>query len=700
MSKQETQAWAKARVFFERARRVTKTGNFDQAIDMYLAGLRYAPDEVQKGHIELRELAILRKEKGGKKPTTEEVAKRLQGKSPLERMLNAEYLLVKDPEYLPYAEAMLKAAVEGGYKETVKWIADLMFLANNGAKKPSLQIYVLLKDSYTAVGQYDRALAACQRALKIKPDNTKLQQELKELSAKVTLEKAELEMERVLEQSVKGQQADEEQLPKTRFQAQDYSISAIEQPQDSYAAQHFPEKNPDAMLAKARIFFEKAQKAAQSDNFDYAIDMYLEGLRWAPDALEEGHLPLAELALVRREKGGKKPSMVERVKRMRSKDSLEQMLNAEYLFTKDPDHLPYAESMLKAAVAGGYNKTADWIANVIFQANNASDKPSLQTYIMLKDSYASLGKFDKAVAACQWALKLKPKDAELARNYKDLSAELTMSKGKYDLEGDFTQSIKDREEQAKLYAQDRVVKTEDYRLSAVQRARETLAQNPNLHQNIFNLAAALSDLETDEAENEAIQLLENAYQNKRDFSYKQRAGLLRIKQLKRKLKQAKNALQEKPDDEQAQAKVEDLSKKLNEAELGHYRLNMENYPTNLQAKYEYALRLIRSKRYDEAIPLFQEAQKDPRRKIAAMNQIGFCFFMKGWFADAIDVFRRAIDAYEIKEDAMAKELQYNLARAYEKQGELEKALEVYRKIAQLDFAYKDVSKRVDKLRNI
>jgi len=43
-------------------------------------------------------------------------------------------------------------------------------------------------------------------------------------------------------------------------------------------------------------------------------------------------------------------------------------------------------------------------------------------------------------------------------------------------------------------------------------------------------------------------------------------------------------------------------------------------------------------------------------------------------------------------------LRYNLARAYEEHGQKEKALELYRKIAQVDFAYRDVSQRVDRLR--
>jgi tetratricopeptide (TPR) repeat protein len=122
---------------------------------------------------------------------------------------------------------------------------------------------------------------------------------------------------------------------------------------------------------------------------------------------------------------------------------------------------------------------------------------------------------------------------------------------------------------------------------------------------------------------------------------------------------------------------------------------VENYPTDMAAKYEYGVRLVNNRHFDQAIPLLQEAQKDPRRKIAAMDKIGFCFFMKGWYADAVDVFNHAIDAYEIKDDSIAKELRYNLAHSYEQHGDPAKAIDIYRRIAQLDFAFKDVSDQAD-----
>lgn len=453
-------------------------------------------------------------------------------------------------------------------------------------------------------------------------------------------------------------------------------------------------------MAKSWVFFEKARSVAEKGNYDYAIDMYIDGLRCAPESVLDGHTKLHSLALERQEKGGKKPTMMERVKRLRGKrqEPLEQMLSAEYLFAKDPSNISYGESMLKAAIAGEFKDTARWVADLLFQMNNTARKPSFHTYILLKDSYSQIQEFDRALLAIQCAIKLRPEDGDLADEYKRLSAELTLARGKYDQEGDFRHSIKDRELQEKLQSQESVVKTEDYRITAVRDAREALAKEPDLPRNIYNLAQALLEMEDEDSENEAIELLEKTYLKKSDFSYKQKAGQIKINQLKRKLRDAKFELEVEPDNAEVKAAIERLGKQLNEASLEHYRLCVENYPTDLQAKYEYANSLVENKQYDDAIPLYQEAQKDPRHRITSMGKIGLCFYLKGWYADAIDVFKQAIDSYEIKEDNVAKELRYNLGKAYEASGEENKALEIYRKIAQLDFAYRNVRQRVDQLR--
>ncbi|MFA5293497.1 MAG: hypothetical protein WC496_10740 [Phycisphaerae bacterium] len=449
-------------------------------------------------------------------------------------------------------------------------------------------------------------------------------------------------------------------------------------------------------LSKAVAFFSEAEEVAATDNFDYAIDLYVEGLQRAPDAVDQGHKPLRYNALVRQGKGGKKPSMLEKMKRSRGKTPLENMLNAESLLAKDPDNLTYAEQMLNAAVAGGYKKTALWIADLIYEANRAAEKPSLQTFLLLKDSYAAMEEYAKAVSACGNACKLKPDDGMLAGEFKNLSARLTMQKGKYDQQGDFRDSIKDRESQEKHQSQLATVKSVDVRQQALADARQ-IYEAKKTSQNLLRLADTLSELQADKTDEEAMALLNENYEQSKDFTFKKKSGEIKLKMLRRHVRLARTA---EPGQltQEAKESQDIATKQLLAAELEHYRLCMENYPTDLRLKYEYGVRLIRNQRYDEAIPFFQEARRDPRHKIVAMNKIGLCFFVKGWFNDAADIFREAIEAYEIKDNDTAKDLRYNLARAYEQQGKMDEALELYRRIAQLDFSYKDVKLRVDRLR--
>ena len=254
---------------FERARQAAEAGDFDRAIDAYLEGLRLAPDDVSGGHIELRVLALQRAERGGTKPGADEVNQRLSaGVNPLERMLNAEYLLAKDPEHLAYGEAVLKAAVTGGYREAARWMADLMFLANNNAKKPLVDLYVLLKDSYTAIRQFNRAAAACQRAILLKPHDKALLKDMKRLRAKLATPR------------VQGCGA-RHRPPRSEVRA---DPSAASKPSAGKKASEAAALGAvDAQsVTEARAFFAKRRTAAEKKQYDFAIDMYLDGLIRAP----------------------------------------------------------------------------------------------------------------------------------------------------------------------------------------------------------------------------------------------------------------------------------------------------------------------------------------------------------------------------------------------------------------------------------
>jgi tetratricopeptide (TPR) repeat protein len=302
------------------------------------------------------------------------------------------------------------------------------------------------------------------------------------------------------------------------------------------------------------------------------------------------------------------------------------------------------------------------------------------------------------VEACRCAIELKPDDDALADELMGLSAQMTVEKGKYGQEGDFRQSIRDREKQEILHSQEGLVKTAESLAKAVEEARGAVEKNPESPANILKLAEVLFDLRTDEGNEEAFEILQDALDRTKDFIFKRREGELRIKELKRDVLAAKAAAQAEPENEELKDKLIESLERFAETELQHYRLCIENYPTDLRMKYEYGFRLLINKEYDKAIPLFQEAQREPQCRLAALDKTGLCFFLKGWFVDAIDIFSQALRVCEVRDSDIGKELRYNLARSYEGNKQADKALEVYRKLAQIDFNYKDVNRRVEELR--
>jgi len=58
--------------------------------------------------------------------------------------------------------------------------------------------------------------------------------------------------------------------------------------------------------------------------------------------------------------------------------------------------------MLSACIQAGCTRTGEWIAQLLFDANMASAKPSFRTYVLLKDAYNKMGMYTQAVMPARW----------------------------------------------------------------------------------------------------------------------------------------------------------------------------------------------------------------------------------------------------------------------------------------------------------
>jgi len=102
---------------------------------------------------------------------------------------------------------------------------------------------------------------------------------------------------------------------------------------------------------KGKAFFDRADQVAETGNWDFAIEMYVEGIKREPDNLDRGHKPLREVSMKRVAQGGKKPGIMEALKHRPGKDPIVNMTNAEYLLAKEPGNVQHMVAVLKAAQA-------------------------------------------------------------------------------------------------------------------------------------------------------------------------------------------------------------------------------------------------------------------------------------------------------------------------------------------------------------
>lgn len=455
---------------------------------------------------------------------------------------------------------------------------------------------------------------------------------------------------------------------------------------------------PDEDRKKAAVFFDRAAKVGAAAQYEYAIDLYLQGLKLDPESID-AHQALREIALRRKAAGGKPKGIWEAMKlSSRGKDDLQNLLNAEELLSFDPGERKYMLSMMEAAFRLGAFDTTLWIANVLLRANIDHPKPDFNIFLKLRDHYSALRRYEQALECVTRAQKMKPDDMDLAQEVKNLSAQLTMQKGNYETAGSFRDSIRDAERQRALIESEKDVVGEDHLQKAVREAEEQLAASPDDPGKIMKLVEALRRTGKHEAEERAINILRDAFERTGNYRFKLALSDIRLRQLQHEERAARAELLKKPNDPDAIAAYKDFTKRRAEEELAIFQEVADQYPTELRYRYEIGNRLMALDRPTEAIPLYQQALQDAKLKVAATLKLGQAFLAAEFPDEAVDTLRTLVESYEIKGDDTAKEIHYWFGRALEEKGELAAAVKSYSQVAQWDFTYKDVQTRIKALR--
>jgi thioredoxin-like negative regulator of GroEL len=455
---------------------------------------------------------------------------------------------------------------------------------------------------------------------------------------------------------------------------------------------------PEEERKKAKAFFDRAAAVAGTGNYDYAVELYLNGLGVDPDSVE-AHQSLRDVSLKRKASGGKAMGMFERMKHAgRGKDDKQNMLAAERMLAYDPGNTDYMQQLLQSAHRAGYWDTVLWIGPIFLKANADSPRPDFNKFIVLKDVYKAIKRWKLANDACQYAAALRPDDMDLQNELKNLGAQQTMEAGRYGEAGSFRESVRDSDSQQRLLEQDKGVLTEDVLTRNIREAEAELAAEPTEPGKLMKLVDALVKTEQMEHENRAIEMLEQWFVRTKQFRFRWNAGQIKLRQLSRMERSMRAEVARNPADADLKKSYAQFLKEKAEEELKEYQLAIEAYPTDLALKYQVATRLFELERYDEAIPRLQESLSDAKVRTDATLYLGRAFLEAGFNEEASDTLKGLIEAYQVRGDNKSKDMHYWYGRALEAKGDMPLAIKNYSQVAQWDFNYRDVQTRIKTLR--
>ncbi|MCA9077823.1 MAG: tetratricopeptide repeat protein [Planctomycetaceae bacterium] len=173
-----------------------------------------------------------------------------------------------------------------------------------------------------------------------------------------------------------------------------------------------------------------------------------------------------------------------------------------------------------------------------------------------------------------------------------------------------------------------------------------------------------------------------------------------LDQMRHNLAIAREKAASDPDEPVYQEKLKKVATELLKRELHVFSGRVERYPKDMQLKVEFADRLMRVKKWQQAIPLLQPAAQHTKLKGRALFMLGKCFMHDGKIKLARGQIERALPEIDPSDDtqkSLLLEAHYVMGRICEELGDTVVAEEQYGEVITIDYDYKDALKRLEKL---
>lgn len=446
-------------------------------------------------------------------------------------------------------------------------------------------------------------------------------------------------------------------------------------------------------------YYQKGISALEKKNYDYAIEMLLQVVQEEPRFFEaRKELHRAELA-----KHELNPPSLVSLALVKFANLIPLSLALIYEAQKNYEKaIAFYEEMLKHELANtSYLKKIykcalknEWpeVAVVALESLYALKPDNADVPRILGELYRDLQDVEKATHYLKKSLETNPHDQKVSKMLKDIEALRTIKTGGWDQRGSYRSKIKNEHEARDLESATRLTFAQDTQYRELETLKQQIANSTAPIETYCNLIDGLLAAENNAEAESFLKQARERYPDNPVLEEKERQLKLNI--LKRNIHILEEKLQANPHDLDIQERLEKNKKQLAQHTRSELEDKVARYPNDLGLKYELGFTYYTLGEYDKAISEFQQAIKDPGISTKALNQLGLAFHSKGMYDLATVQFRKALEKFSGVTN-ISKEFIYNLGTTLEAMGKKEEAIAEYKKIYEVDIAYRDVAKKIE-----
>jgi tetratricopeptide (TPR) repeat protein len=449
-----------------------------------------------------------------------------------------------------------------------------------------------------------------------------------------------------------------------------------------------------ALDARAQKMIENARVALQRGNFDYAVEVTGQVLKQTPGCLAVRKLQRS--AQLKAAEGKNKlftkafGSVTQAGFLLRRKDPAKQMENAERMIAADPHNPAGLKMLAAAAVALELPETVAFA----WECLRELQPQNCDTLLGLGEAYIASGRAQEALAVADGVLKMKPQDGDALALMRKASVAQTMDKGKWEDKGSFRDKLSDEKGAVSLERASKVVTSADMTRRLLEEALTRHWAEPENLDHLCLIVDAQRKLGDLAAAGEWVQKARQIPSGAADTTLERLESDLRVAVLEKDFAILQGQLDAKPEDVGAAVALAKAQGELIEFRLGQARSYVARYPNDYGARFTLANLFFEKGDYQNAIANYQQAQKNPKVRIAALAGMGKSLKARRMFDLAVAQFQSAKAELPVMDD-LKKEIIYELADCFEMMGKAKEAINEYKTIYSDDIGFRDVANKIN-----